>query len=195
MGIRDDCRMLISKVGEWLHGNWTRRYCHWHWKGIWRWSHDNWMVHCSPWKHSPELLLILIIQVINIRFKRSLFFSEIIFLQSQLKMEWNLNYFHYYGRKSTKIANSSNKKITSRDSSFSVAYSSLSLLTWEVRSFSNWIVSLRMVALSFLGLSGSAFQNLHSREWFKTFIVYQLLTLNGNNRYLIQNISICKSSC
>jgi len=189
MGIRDDCRMLISKVGEWLHGNWTRRYCHWHWKGVWWWSHHNWMIHCSPWKHSPELLLILIIQAIDIRFKRSLFFSEIIFLLSQLRMEWNLNYFHYYSPKSIKTDNSSKKKkkITSRDSSFSVEYSSLSLLTWEVRSFSNWIVSPRMVALSFLGLSGSAFQNLHSREWFERAIVLSVFKIKWKTHECIAN--------
>lgn len=52
-----------------------------------------------------------------------------------------------------------NKNITSRDSSESAVYSAFNLVTSALKSFSTCIVSVRMVALSFFGLSGSVFSN------------------------------------
>jgi len=158
--------MLISIEGVWLHSNWRRRYWHWHWIWIWWWNYHHWMIHCSPWRHSPELLLILTIQLLNIRFKRSLFFSKINFLASQLKINKIslLPWLFYVPKASWWFIKARRENITSQDSSVSAAYSSLSLLTWEVRSSSNWMVSPIMVALSFLGLSGSALQNRHRQS-------------------------------
>ena len=161
--------MLISIEGVWLHSNWSRRYWHWHWHWIWiwRWSYHYWMIHCSPWTHSPELLLILTIQLLNIRFKRSFLFSKIIFLTSQLKINKMslLPWLFYVPKASWWFIKARRENITWQDSSFSVVYSSLSLLTWEVRSCSNWMVSPITVALSFLCLSsGSAFQSRHMQS-------------------------------
>ena len=166
--VRNHPGVLISVERIWLHRrmhwNWSWRHWHCHRIRIRWWCNDNRVIHSSPWEHCPNSLLILNIKVVYIGFKRCLLFSEIIFLLCQLYFNKLCDCVPYQISTTEiiiQIIDTTHKKITSQDSSLSVACSAWSLLIWDVRSFTNWIVSARMVALSFLGLLGSAFQSHH----------------------------------
>lgn len=89
-------RVWICKVGiwrnRWVERKRSRRHCHLHREWVRGWpSHDNWVVHSSPWRHCPSSVLILHTKVLNVRPKRGLLFFEIILFLSQLFTRGNFN--------------------------------------------------------------------------------------------------------
>lgn len=89
--IGDCSRSLTSEKGVRLqlrmHGYITRGYGKCDWIGIcWRWPDDNGRFHSSPWVHHPHLLLILVSQVINLRFQWSFLISKLVLFLCQLQV-------------------------------------------------------------------------------------------------------------
>jgi hypothetical protein len=176
--IGDGSRSLISEVRVclelWVHRNSTWRYrdwdWDWDWKRIWQgWPNDNRRLHSSPRVQHTHSLLILGIQIINLKLQWNFLISELILFLSQLQAPWQalFRYLNISVSCGWPACLYTYYKFTSRASSESEVYSALSLFTWDVKSFSIWIASLRIVALSFLGRSGSVYLNTLMAIWYQ----------------------------